>query len=141
MTSVTEQDKCFLVYGIHRSGTSVTAGILHYLGVHMGDQLLGKHIAVSRRSLGPSASRGTTRRHNSQHSFPVRPSEDISGVGAETVMGVERPAVRHHVYRLEATIPTVRDNYARVCKEVSAGFRVVADLSEPLRRAVCCATG
>jgi hypothetical protein len=32
---------CILVLGIHRSGTSCVAGVLHHLGVSMGPQLLG----------------------------------------------------------------------------------------------------
>lgn len=31
---------CFLVLGVPRSGTSVTAGILHHLGVFMGERFL-----------------------------------------------------------------------------------------------------
>jgi len=31
----------YMVIGCHRSGTSLVAGILHKLGVHMGDNLLG----------------------------------------------------------------------------------------------------
>jgi len=30
-----------VVLGMHRSGTSLVANVLHHLGVHMGDQLLG----------------------------------------------------------------------------------------------------
>ena len=32
---------CIIVLGMHRSGTSLVAGILHQLGVHMGDNLIG----------------------------------------------------------------------------------------------------
>ena len=31
---------CVIVLGMHRSGTSLVAGILHQLGVHMGDNLI-----------------------------------------------------------------------------------------------------
>jgi hypothetical protein len=35
----------FLVLGLPRSGTSAVAGLLHRLGVHMGDDLdLAKHV-------------------------------------------------------------------------------------------------
>jgi len=33
--------RCILVYGLESSGTSCVAGILHLLGVHMGDKLRG----------------------------------------------------------------------------------------------------
>lgn len=35
--------RCILVLGIHRSGSSAVAGVLHHLGVSMGPQLLGSH--------------------------------------------------------------------------------------------------
>jgi hypothetical protein len=35
--------KCFIVLGMHRSATSLTAKGLHKCNVHMGDRLLGKH--------------------------------------------------------------------------------------------------
>lgn len=34
---------CVLVLGTHRSGTSAVAGVLHNLGINMGDRLLGAH--------------------------------------------------------------------------------------------------
>jgi len=36
------QNKTIIVLGMHRSGTSMIAGVLKKLGVHMGDELLGK---------------------------------------------------------------------------------------------------
>ncbi len=33
--------RCVVVLGIHRSGTSATAGVLHHLGVEMGPKLIG----------------------------------------------------------------------------------------------------
>lgn len=35
-----QKSKLFLVLSLHRSGSSATAGVLHHLGVHMGDNLL-----------------------------------------------------------------------------------------------------
>jgi hypothetical protein len=35
-----EKSKLFLVLCLHRSGSSATAGIMHLLGIHMGDRLL-----------------------------------------------------------------------------------------------------
>ncbi|WP_042357264.1 sulfotransferase family protein [Bacillus rubiinfantis] len=35
-----EKTKLFLVLCLHRSGSSATAGVLHLLGIHMGDKLL-----------------------------------------------------------------------------------------------------
>jgi hypothetical protein len=35
-----EKSKLFLVLCLHRSGSSATAGVLHLLGIHMGDRLL-----------------------------------------------------------------------------------------------------
>ena len=32
---------CICVLGPHRSGTSAVAGVLHHLGIHMGDDLIG----------------------------------------------------------------------------------------------------
>jgi hypothetical protein len=34
------KSKLYLVLSLHRSGSSATAGVLHHLGVHMGDNLL-----------------------------------------------------------------------------------------------------
>jgi hypothetical protein len=42
---MTTQNKLFLILGIHRSGTSATAGVLHHLGVNMGDDLIGANIS------------------------------------------------------------------------------------------------
>ena len=36
-----QKSKLFLVLSLHRSGSSATAGVLHHLGVNMGDKLLG----------------------------------------------------------------------------------------------------
>ncbi len=38
-----KNSKEVVVLGMHRSGTSMVAGILHKLGVHMGDEMLGKN--------------------------------------------------------------------------------------------------
>lgn len=35
-----EKSKLFLVLCLHRSGSSATAGVMHHLGIHMGDKLL-----------------------------------------------------------------------------------------------------
>ncbi len=35
--------RCILVLGTHRSGTSMVAGILHHLGVNMGDEMKPAH--------------------------------------------------------------------------------------------------
>jgi hypothetical protein len=35
-----EKSKLFLVLCLHRSGSSATAGVMHLLGIHMGDRLL-----------------------------------------------------------------------------------------------------
>ncbi|MED4206756.1 sulfotransferase family protein [Neobacillus mesonae] len=35
-----EKSKLFLVLCLHRSGSSATAGVMHLLGIHMGDKLL-----------------------------------------------------------------------------------------------------
>ena len=35
-----EKSKLFLVLCLHRSGSSATAGVMHNLGIHMGDKLL-----------------------------------------------------------------------------------------------------
>ncbi|MBD2871512.1 sulfotransferase family protein, partial [Paenibacillus sp. IB182493] len=35
-----EENKLFLVLSLHRAGSSATAGVLHHLGIHMGDDLL-----------------------------------------------------------------------------------------------------
>lgn len=35
-----DKSKLFLVLCLHRSGSSATAGVLHLLGIHMGDKLL-----------------------------------------------------------------------------------------------------
>ncbi len=40
--------KCIIVLGRHRSGTSTVAGILHNLGVYMGQTLLYKHFEDTR---------------------------------------------------------------------------------------------
>lgn len=34
---------CIIVLGTHRTGTSLTSGILHHLGVNMGDNMKGPH--------------------------------------------------------------------------------------------------
>lgn len=34
-----EKSKLFLVLCLHRSGSSATAGVMHHLGIHMGDRL------------------------------------------------------------------------------------------------------
>lgn len=34
---------CAIVLGTHRTGTSMVAGILHHLGINMGDEMLGAH--------------------------------------------------------------------------------------------------
>ncbi|MGM0882789.1 MAG: sulfotransferase family protein [Bacillota bacterium] len=38
-----EESKLFLVLSLHRAGSSATAGVLHHLGIHMGDDLMGPH--------------------------------------------------------------------------------------------------
>jgi hypothetical protein len=35
-----EKSKLFLILCLHRSGSSATAGVMHHLGIHMGDKLL-----------------------------------------------------------------------------------------------------
>lgn len=35
-----ERSKLFLVLCLHRSGSSATAGVMHHLGIHMGDKLM-----------------------------------------------------------------------------------------------------
>lgn len=40
-SSVCSADHPLLVYGMHRSGTSLTASLFHAAGVRQGDQLLG----------------------------------------------------------------------------------------------------
>jgi hypothetical protein len=37
------KSKLFLILSLHRSGSSATAGVLHHLGVHMGERLLGEN--------------------------------------------------------------------------------------------------
>ncbi|NWQ42672.1 sulfotransferase family protein [Bacillus sp. EB106-08-02-XG196] len=40
MLHLEEKSKLFLVLCLHRSGSSATAGVMHLLGIHMGDRLL-----------------------------------------------------------------------------------------------------
>lgn len=35
-----EKSRLFLVFCLHRSGSSATSGLMHHLGIHMGDKLL-----------------------------------------------------------------------------------------------------
>jgi hypothetical protein len=40
MVRLGEKSKLFLVLCLHRSGSSATAGVMHHLGIHMGDRLI-----------------------------------------------------------------------------------------------------
>jgi hypothetical protein len=40
MLQLEKKSKLFLVLCLHRSGSSATAGVMHLLGIHMGDRLL-----------------------------------------------------------------------------------------------------
>ncbi|MCK6456322.1 MAG: sulfotransferase, partial [Phycisphaerae bacterium] len=55
------------VLGLHRSGSSVTAGILHRLGVHMGNRLIG----YENRGTGGFEARGLAKICEQAYPFPA----------------------------------------------------------------------
>lgn len=65
-----QKSKLFLVFALHHSGSSAVAGVLHHMGIHMGDRLLKSN------SSNPKG-------HFENYEFVMMNEKIISSIGAK----------------------------------------------------------
>lgn len=101
--------RLFMVFGLHRSGTSATAGTLHHLGVNMGKHLIGVHESNKKghfedkafvdlndkilRSAGGAWDNPPTREQMSQLNFPKQPIEGFLRAARRPLWGLKDPRI------------------------------------------------